>query len=200
MSEPSVAKAVPQDVAVLAGVLVRAFEGDPFVRWLTRPDARRLAGMRRFFELALRHVTLPHDEVYTTADHAGAALWTPPGRWQLGLLEELRHLSDFAAACGVTRLLDVFRGTNAVLRRHPTTPHWYLFVLGVDPPHQGRGLGRALVAPILARCDRERTAAYLETANERSLGFYRALGFETHDEIVVPCGGPRTWLLWRDPR
>jgi ribosomal protein S18 acetylase RimI-like enzyme len=193
-------KATAADVDVLAAVLTRAFAEDPFTHWLARPDERRLDGMRIFFELALRRITLPHDEVYTTGDRSGAALWAPPGKWRLGLLQELRHLPEFAAACGVTRLFDVFRGTNAILRRHPTTPHWYLFVLGVDPSQQGHGIGRALVAPILARCDRERTPAYLETANEKNLGFYASLGFETRADIVLPCGGPRTWLLWRDPR
>ena len=31
--------------------------------------------------------------------------------------------------------------------------HWYLVLLGVDPPRQGGGIGSALLAPVLARAD-----------------------------------------------
>jgi transposase len=37
---------------------------------------------------------------------------------------------------------------------HPREPHWYLPMIGVDPPHQGRGYGGALLSYALERCDR----------------------------------------------
>jgi ribosomal protein S18 acetylase RimI-like enzyme len=66
-------------------------------------------------------------------------------------------------------------------RRHPTEPHWYLAVLGIDPAFQGRGLGPRLVAPVLDRCDAERLLCWLESANPKNHGFYRRLGFEVAD-------------------
>ena len=92
--------------------------------------------------------------------------------------------------------LDVYRAMEA---RHPTEPHWYLAVLGIDPAHQGRGLGPRLVAPILDRCDRERTLAWLESTNPRNHGFYRRLGFEVAHAHPLP-GGPTITFFARRPR
>ncbi|MFZ0555634.1 MAG: GNAT family N-acetyltransferase [Nitrososphaeraceae archaeon] len=36
---------------------------------------------------------------------------------------------------------------------HPKEPHWYFPLLGVDPLHQGNGLGSALLQHTLAVCD-----------------------------------------------
>jgi Acetyltransferases len=68
---------------------------------------------------------------------------------------------------------------------HPHEPHWYLPIIGVDPPHQGRGLGEQLMAHALARCDADRLPAYLESSNPRNLSFYQRHGFEALGRIQV---------------
>jgi hypothetical protein len=88
------------DVPALVPVLARAFAHDPFVSWLVRTDARRDDGFARFFELALRHLTIPHGAVYMTEDCTGAAAWTPPGKWHMGIAKELWLVRHFAAICG----------------------------------------------------------------------------------------------------
>ncbi|MDQ3739817.1 MAG: GNAT family N-acetyltransferase, partial [Actinomycetota bacterium] len=84
-------------------------------------------------------------------------------------------------------------------RRHPRAPHFYLPTLGVAPEAQGRGLGSALLAPMLERCDVEGVGAYLESSKERNVAFYGRHGFRVVDEMTFPRG-PRLWLMWRDPR
>ena len=82
---------------------------------------------------------------------------------------------------------------------HPSTPHLYLSVLGVDPPRQGQGVGSRLIAPGLELCDREGVPAYLETARERNVVFYERHGFRVMRDLRLPRG-PTVWLMWRDPR
>ena len=55
------------------------------------------------------------------------------------------------------------------------------------------------MAPVLERCDREGAPAYLETAKESNLGFYRKSGFEVNAEMPIK-GGPMIWGMWREPR
>jgi ribosomal protein S18 acetylase RimI-like enzyme len=188
--------AEPSDVPALIPMLARAFANDPFISWFVRADARRDAGFARFFELALRHLTMPFGEVYTNDDLTGAAAWTPPGKWHMSLPKELLLVRHFAAICGWKRLLRVQLAMTPVVKAHPREPHHYLFVLGVDPAAQGRGVGRELIAPILAVCDRESLPAYLETSAERNLAFYRSLGFEVTGEHTIKHG-PTIWFMWR---
>jgi ribosomal protein S18 acetylase RimI-like enzyme len=194
----AVRKLVPADADKAIQVLTRAFETDPFMSWFVRRDARHAEGMRAFFELGLHELTFPFGECFVTDDVEGAALWNPPGTWSLGLFDKLRLMPGFARASGLLRLPLVFLRTNPLTAAHPHDPHFYLFILGVDPAAQGRGLGRALVAPVLTRCDRERLPAYLETANEKNLGFYSSLGFATVGEHQIP-DGPHLWFMRRAP-
>jgi ribosomal protein S18 acetylase RimI-like enzyme len=187
------------DVEALVPVLARAFASDPFVSWLVRDDARREAGFARFFEIALRRLTLPFGQVYTNDDLTGAALWTPPGKWKMNLAKELWLIRHFAATCSWSRLIEVMSKTQPIVKAHPREPHHYLFLLGVDPPYQCRGIGRELLAPILDICDRDALPAYLETAAERNLSLYERHGFRITGEHQIK-DGPRMWFLWRDRR
>jgi GNAT superfamily N-acetyltransferase len=167
------------------------------VSWLVRTGPHRDAGYARFFELALRHLTIPHGEVYTNDDCTGAAAWTPPDKWHMGLARELWLVRHFAAVCSWSRLIKVQLATAPIMKAHPRVPHHYLFVLGVDPAAQGKGVGRDLLAPMLAICDRDRLPAYLETANERNLGFYQSVGFTVTGEHTIP-NGPKLWFMLRE--
>ncbi len=94
-----------------------------------------------------------------------------------------------------------FRAAEDTMRGHrPTYPHFYLQGLGADPPRQGEGLGCAVLAPVLARCDRERLLAYLETTKERNVGFYERRGFSVVGEARLPLDGPPMWFMLREPR
>jgi ribosomal protein S18 acetylase RimI-like enzyme len=187
------------DVPALVPVLARAFAADPFVSWLVRTDAHRDNGFARFFELALRHLTIPFGEVYTNDECSGAAAWTPPGKWHIGLARQLRFVRHFAAISGWSRLVEVQLATAPLLKAHPRVPHHYLFVLGVDPEAQAKGIGRELLAPMLAICDRDNVPAYLETAAERNLGYYESFGFTVTGEHVIKAG-PTIWFMSRVAR
>lgn len=68
---------------------------------------------------------------------------------------------------------------------HPTEPHWYLPLIGVDPARRGSGYGSALMKHALMRCDRENKPAYLESTNPRNVSLYKRHGFEVLGEIQV---------------
>ena len=84
-------------------------------------------------------------------------------------------------------------------KAHPEEPHWYLAVLGTAPEHQGKGVGSALISPILQKCDAEGVPAYLESSKESNIPFYQRHGFEVTGEIKVK-NGPTLWPMWRDPQ
>jgi ribosomal protein S18 acetylase RimI-like enzyme len=75
----------------------------------------------------------------------------------------------------------------------------YLSVLGVAPEARRAGIAEALIRPGLERCDRERTAAYLETGRPRSRDFFSQHGFEVTEELRLPGDGPPVWRMWREP-
>jgi ribosomal protein S18 acetylase RimI-like enzyme len=184
------------DVPVLSGMLVRAFDDDPVTRWTYGDGEARPRWSRRFFVWQLRRL-MPQQSVWTTRSGEAAALWARPGCWRESGLEALRLL--WATAPGLApRARRVLRGLGQVEKRHPEERHLYLAVLGVEPGRQGCGLGSAVVRPGLELCDRDGLPAYVETSRERSVAFYARHGFAVTDEVRLPAGPP-VWLMWRDP-
>jgi GNAT superfamily N-acetyltransferase len=196
----SVRKATLADAPRLAQALASAFQDDPVITWSFPDEHRRRRVLPVFMEFRLRKLAFPHDEVWMTADRSAAAVWLPPpGRWQLSRPQQLRLLPALVRFFGL-RTVSVLGGLDRMEARHPhDPPHWYLFILGTEQAAQGRGLGSALLAQVLARVDADGMPAYLESSSERNLALYARHGFEITDEVAIP-GGPRIWPMWREPR
>ena len=101
--------------------------------------------------------------------------------------------SSAGASAAALRLVQL------VEARHPRTPHYYLGGLGTDPAWQGKGLGSAVWLPSSTAATAEGVPAYLESSKESNVPFYRRHGFEVTDEVSVPDGSVRLWLMWREP-
>jgi len=187
----------PAGVAAAAAVLGRALADDPGWTYLFPAPDTRVARLTRLFERVVgRHYVGLGDSA--VVDGAAAAIWAPPGAhavpWPTALA--LAPRLGWLVGRRIPAALRLFR---AMERRAPREPHHYLAALGVDPGHQGRGLGVAVVRPALDACDHGRTLAWLESANPKNHSFYRRLGFEVADELAVPGGPTLTWFA-RTPR
>lgn len=197
MTAGSVRRARPEDRNAIAATLARAFLDDPVMHWFFPDMDERDRRIERMFRLRVGSL-LGQDETYTTDDHAGAAVWAQPNRWEMpplpGLLLTLRLLPLTR-----TRTPLLARGWKLIDAQHPPEPHYYLAILGTEPEAQGRGVGSALLAPVLDDCDRNEIPAYLESSKESNLAFYARHGFRVTGEIDLP-EGPHVWLMWRDPR
>lgn len=197
-NDTDIRELAPEDVNSAAEALSRAFYDDPVGKWLFPDDASRLAGLGRFFESEIRHVTLPHGETLTNRERTGAALWLPPGHWKTPTLTLTRLLPRSMALFG-RRLPLVLRGLFEVEKHHPAKDdHFYLPFIGVVPDHQGHGIGSSLLRPIIQRCDRDRLGAYLEATNGANRRLYERHGFEVVAEVLLP-DGPPLWPMWRSP-
>jgi GNAT superfamily N-acetyltransferase len=181
----------------MARVLARAFHEDPLTAWLYPRAASRDRHGERSFRVSLRRLA-SQNQLYTTADHAGAALWALPGMWREDLRQSVQMLTLLPPL--LPRLLRTMRAMTRIEVAHPLQEHYYLSVLGTAPEHRRRGVGSALMQPVLERCDAERVPAYLETATEANVGFYARHGFEVQRRLELPGGAPPLWLLWREPR
>jgi GNAT superfamily N-acetyltransferase len=194
----AVRRAGSEDLRALAGALARAFYDDPVARWMMPRHGRRDRQLERGFAIGLRGVYLRDGDCWTTPGVTGAALWLSPGRWRIPALRQLRLLPPMARIYG--RDLPRALRTFALLEsEHPKDkPHWYLPFIGVDPDWQGRGIGTALLRPVLERCDREGLPAYLEASSPRNRACYERNGFRVTGEIGLPSG-PTMWKMWREP-
>ena len=159
-------------------VVHAAFRDDPISRWVYPDDAAYEAAFPRIIN-AMSGRAFDRGSAYATADLGGVALWLPPG-----VASDEEAMGEVMAETVAPELMDDLVGFSEVMATmHLHEPHWYLPMIGVDPACQGRGLGDALMAHALARCDRDGVAAYLESSNPRNISLYRRHGFEPVGEI-----------------
>jgi GNAT superfamily N-acetyltransferase len=190
----------PMDLDAAAATLARAFADDPVFDFLVPgvEPAARVPMITPFFRIDIRQ-RMRHPGCWTAHAHEGAALWAPPGTWKVGARDGMVQgwpLVKASRGRSLLRILSMFE----VEKVHPRQPHWYLAVLGTDPEHQGKGVGAALLAPILERCDAEGIPAYLESSKLANVPYYERFGFRVQREITIPRGGPTMPLMWREPQ
>jgi len=195
-----VVRASSTDVPDLVDVLVRAFDDDPVASFMFCDARKRPRALRRFFSIQLQGDYLRTGEAWTTTDRAGAAIWGPPSKPRPGIRDLLRVLPLLRELLPPRHMKDALTALLRVESERPTLAHWYLATLGTDPVHQGHGVGSTLLADMLERVDTEGYPAYLECSKERNVAFYSRFGFEVKKELTTVGGGPRIWLMWREPR
>lgn len=193
-----VRKARADETARLAQALARAFEDDPVSAWFFPDESDRLARLERMYRLIFVPDHVGYGEAYTVDDHAGVALWTPPGEGKLSPMETLQLMPTIARIFGrwTPRAL---RGLSYQESKYPERPHYHLVFMGVEPQHQGEGIGSQLMRPVLRRFDREGMPVYLEASTLRARALYLRHGFEDLDVMRFPGGGPPMWRMWREP-
>ncbi len=87
------------------------------------------------------------------------------------------------------RIFGTFRLFAKAEKMHPRTPHRHLPSIGVDPAHQGSGIGERLMLEFDRRCDEAGLPGYLETirwadpSKPSHQRFYECLGYAVMHEL-----------------
>ena len=201
-SQIRIRKAGRNDLDALIKVLVRAYDQDPHVNWLVPKDEKRSQRIAKFFEVLVNHYGMKYDHAFTTEDLSGIAVWYPPeprDSWKHSFLEDVILLPKWIQVCGIRGMPSGMAVDKLVKKHHLKRPHYYLAPLGVDPVHQGRGIGSHLVQHGLRMCNEKGVPAYLETGKEENIRFYMKHGFKVIDEFFFPRG-PKMWTMIYEPK
>lgn len=192
------------DINRAVDTLALAFNQDPIFCFLWNKDqAERLKRIRWFSNLCLRY-SLPNNDVYTTPHSQGVAIWLPPGHYPLNNWRLLQlGLYTLPFQLGVKRFwqaLHLFDQLETCHKQDMPTPHWYLFMLGVHPSHQGEGIGGRLLQPVLQQADDKQLCCYLETSTERAVRFYQKHGFKVVRSHENSATALPFWTMKRLPK
>lgn len=182
-------------------MLTRAFLDYPLMIFANDQLERRRRGVTTLYGAIVRD-TLRHGEVHVSAGLEGACCWLPPGVRLPSFAREVRSgmlgLPLGFGWAGFQRLVDFDHVQRRLHEQYATGPHWFLATIGVDPAHQGRGIGSALMAPVLARADEQRVPCYLETHTTGNVRLYERHGFRVMEHIENPTSVP-LWAMLRSP-
>lgn len=170
--------ALASDQVGAIGILTLAFSVDPMARW-SFPDAAKYLATFSSIAKGFGGSAFENGTAYVADDSTGAALWLAPDARSDE--DSLKRIFDENTDDGIKE--DMQKIFEQMEKHHPSEPHWYLPMIGVDPAHQGAGVGSALMTEGLKAVDRDGLPAYLESSNPRNISLYQRYGFEVIGEI-----------------
>jgi ribosomal protein S18 acetylase RimI-like enzyme len=194
MANTLIRTATAADTEQCLAVLTLAFSSDPPCRW-TWPDPQQYLDAFPRFAQAFGGAAIEHGTANYHEGFSGVAFWLPPG---VAPDESAltRVFQDTVAASQRDALFSMFEQMDAF---HPREAHWHLPLIGVDPAHQGKGVGAGLLRHVLNACDSQKVLAYLEATSVRNVLLYERHGFEALGRIQVTDSPPVVPML-RKPR
>jgi ribosomal protein S18 acetylase RimI-like enzyme len=190
--------ATPVDLPAMIDTLARAFSDDPVWGGWAFPDRERAEAQRALFFGLWVEMALRYDFVWVTPGCEAVASWFPPGTGE-DTPEDYARLVRLAHENLGGHAATFLAGQELIEKSRPAEPrHYYLSIIGTDPAHRGRHLGRTLLDLGLAVVDREGLPAYLESTNRANLPLYGSRGFRRIGSYALP-EGPVMDQMWRDP-
>jgi GNAT superfamily N-acetyltransferase len=186
-----------------ADALTRAFLDYPLMMYAVPAEGRRQRAVRSLYTAAL-HYALHFGEAYTTPGLDGASCWLRPDEpfptfWRMVRAGMLRVPFAFGWT-GFQRLQAADHVAEALHRQHAPGPHWYLWIIGVEPSRQRMGIAGALMRSVFERADRDQHNCYLETHKEANVHVYQRYGFRVAEKKPVPDHPLTVWAMIRSPR
>ena len=174
-------KAEFNDKNIVTNILALSFKNDPQVNWLLEES-----GNRNKLNILIDYVfeeTIRKGEIYISEDNMATALWNSGKKENFSFNYILRNLS-FLFRIGIKSTIRILKMNKLTYSQYPKNGRYFhLYLIGVLPESQGKGLASSLMNPILAEKRDNEIPVYLETANEKNVGIYKRKGFNIFNTI-----------------
>ena len=185
-------------------MLSRAFKDDPFNAYAFPNPEQRVKKMPCAYQFLLRYY-ISYGRCYITSPKLeGVAIWIHSDNlrtsfWRMIISGAIWPAMKMGVKTG--RRMQVL--TNYIEKKHHElvpNKHWYLFLIGVDPKHHGKGYASQLLNGMLSEIDREGLSCYLETEVEMNVPIYEHFDFDVLDEFTIPDTMVKIWAMLRKPK
>jgi ribosomal protein S18 acetylase RimI-like enzyme len=185
----SSAETVSYELSAVA-TIVMAFSSDPVARWVY-PKAADYYQWFPGFVRAFAGRSIEDRTAIVTTNYSGVALWLGPDAHA----DEDALVKLVEDSLPEKRQAEMFELFEKMGEGHPTEPHWYLPMIGVDTMRQNSGIGTGLMKVALDRSDRDGLPAYLESSNPKNISLYQRCGFQAIGEIRAGDSPPLVRML-----
>jgi ribosomal protein S18 acetylase RimI-like enzyme len=171
------------DVDLIKSILLESFKNDPHLTWLLE-ESRNKFKLNVLIDYVV-HQTLRKGEIYLTDDNKAVALWDCERNEKMSFHYIWRNLA-FLIQIGIKSVVRILKSEAHVhnnFRKYARYCH--LYMIGVLPEAQGKGLASALMNPMIQRMKEKSIPLFLETANRRNVDIYKKKGFKIFETLTI---------------
>ena len=190
------------ELKIASEVLTNAFQEDPVFSKLIPNDKERHKTLFKIFKFQIKYC-LRHGVVLSTSNLKGISLWYPPKNAFISIWKSIKSGSLSLILKIKWKNLHVLRKNDDFCedlhKKLVSTPHWYLSAIGIDPKHQGKGIGRRMLSFMIKKIAKDHKTIFLETNSKRNVKFYKQFGFRNLHKVITPGTNINHWSMIRYP-
>lgn len=176
-------RATLADVDLIKKILLVSFKNDPHVTWLLEESKSKFK-LKVLIDYVV-HQTFRRGEMYLSDDNNAVALWDFERSERMSFHYIWRNLA-FLIQIGIKSVVRIVKSEAQVHSNFCKYPRYcHLYMIGVLPEAQGKGLGSTLMNPLIQRMKEKSIPVFLETANLRNVDIYKKKGFKIFDTLTI---------------
>lgn len=176
-------RATLADVDLIKKILLVSFKNDPHVTWLLEESKSKFK-LKVLIDYVVDQ-TIRRGEMYLSDDNNAVALWDFERSERMSFHYIWRNLA-FLIQIGIKSVVRIVKSEAQVhnnFRKYPRYCH--LYMIGVLPEAQGKGLASTLMNPMIQRMKEKSIPVFLETANLRNVDIYKKKGFKIFNILTI---------------
>ena len=171
------------DADLIKNILLMSFKNDPHVTWLLEESKNKLK-LTILIDYVVRQ-TLRRGEIYLSDGNNAVALWDFERSERISSHYIWRNLA-FLIQIGIKSVVRIVKSEAQVHNSFGKYPRYcHLYMIGVLPEEQGKGLASALMNPMIQRMKEKSIPIFLETANLRNVNIYKKKGFKIFKTLTI---------------
>ena len=176
-------RATLADADLIKNVLLVTFKNDPHLKFLLEQSKNE-----RKLSILIDYVvdqTFRQGEIYLSDDNNGVALWDFERNEKMSPHYIWRNLA-FLIRIGIKSVIRIVKSEAHIHNNFHKYPRYcHLYMIGVLPEAQGKGLASTLMNPMLQSMKEKSIPVFLETANLRNVDIYKKKGFRVFETLTI---------------
>ncbi|WP_271769103.1 GNAT family N-acetyltransferase [Aquimarina algiphila] len=156
-------------------IILESFKDNQSVNYIVKQDQKRVKRISKLIEYSFFQGN-EFGEIFISEDRNAACIVIFPDQKKTTFYSILWDLKLMAEVIGIRKVRAALKREALLKKNYPKTPYVHLWYIGVDPPHQKKGIGSALLEEVITFCGDK--PIYLETSVVSNLAWYEKFGFE----------------------
>lgn len=187
-----------------AEILTLSFKDDPIFKYIFKTSEKYYKVAPWMFATWVKWAVL-FGKGWMTEDGSAVVLMRAPGKAHMSLWSMIRAgMLPTPVKLGLRAFKRFYFEIVATLdKKHGEImvdiPHWYGWMIGVNPDKQHKGIGMQLMNYCFSIADEMKLPIYLETSVEQNVSLYNYKDFKVKDEATI-AGKFNLYFMIREPK